>query len=115
MHQRPIGQPLARPPLVEALVEFRSGPDGWDWTLPGRLYEKVRDRFPERVEVRPPMIVLGQSSGPEGPPPPPAGTPERLQFKRADGTAMIQVGPGLLVVNHLRPYATWPEFRRLAL
>lgn len=110
-----MGEPLARPPVVEALVEFRFAAAGWDWTLPGRLYEKVRDEFPERVELRPPVFVLGQPATPGSMEVPPAGPPERLQFKRRDGTAMVQVGPGVLVINHLRPYPKWLKFRELVL
>lgn len=32
-----MGEPLARPPVVEALVELRFAAAEWDWTLPGRL------------------------------------------------------------------------------
>jgi uncharacterized protein (TIGR04255 family) len=57
--------------------------------------------------------VLGQPIGEGIQAPPPIGVPERLQFERQDGTAVVQVGPGILVVNHLRPYPTWNDFRKL--
>lgn len=110
-----MGRPLKSPPLVEALVEFRFAPTSeWDWTIPGRLFERIRDEFPTRVEVRP-FVMVG--AGPGGPPEsaPPVPAPERLQFKRADGTAMVQVGPRLMVVNHLKPYPNWENFRDLVL
>lgn len=56
----------------------------------------------------PPVILVGQ---PDGGMVPQAGVPERLQFKRRNETAMIQVGPGLLVINHLRPCPSRRDFR----
>lgn len=98
---------LKSPPLIEALCEFRfSSKEDWDWTVPGRLYDELKDEFPERgqihaVEVRLDTKQLSQ------------GGVERVQMKRKDGSAMVQVGPHLLVVNHLLPYSDWDEFLRL--
>lgn len=98
---------LKSPPLIEALCEFRfSAKEDWDWTVPGRLYDELKDEFPERgqinaVEVRLDTKQLSQ------------GGVERVQMKRKDGSAMVQVGPHLLVVNHLLPYSDWKEFLKL--
>jgi uncharacterized protein (TIGR04255 family) len=109
---QPMGTRLRHPPLVEALVEFRFAPDRWDWTIPGRLYEQLEQEFPQRQEVRP--LTVPFPSPPFQPPPPPVlPAPERIQFKRRDGTAMVQSGPGLLVINHLQEYPTWETFRQL--
>jgi uncharacterized protein (TIGR04255 family) len=35
---------------------------------------------------------------------------DRMQFLCEDERALIQVGPHLLAVNHLKPYSSWPEF-----
>jgi uncharacterized protein (TIGR04255 family) len=34
----------------------------------------------------------------------------RMQFLREDGNALVQVGPNLLAVNHLKPYPGWETF-----
>jgi len=34
----------------------------------------------------------------------------RMQFLSADGKALVQVGPNLLAVNHLKPYPGWDTF-----
>lgn len=88
---------------------------GWNWTLPGRHYEKVGDEFSERVELPPPVFVLGQPAAPGGTEAPPADPPERLQLKRRDGTAVVQVGPSVLVMAHLRPYPNRLWFRELVI
>ncbi|MGD9497162.1 MAG: TIGR04255 family protein [Armatimonadota bacterium] len=39
--------------------------------------------------------------------------PQRIRFSRPDDSALVQVGPDLLIVNHLKPYPTWPRFAEL--
>jgi uncharacterized protein (TIGR04255 family) len=36
---------------------------------------------------------------------------DRMQFMREDERALIQVGPDLLAVNHLKPYSDWATFK----
>lgn len=37
----------------------------------------------------------------------------RMQFLREDETALVQVGPDMLSVNHLKPYPNWAQFKTL--
>jgi uncharacterized protein (TIGR04255 family) len=96
------------PPIVEALCEFRFEPGApWDMAIPGLVYERIRDNFPKRRQVK--SVEVSVAAGPEG-----IGqqvlTADRMQFLREDEKALIQVGPNLLAVNHLKPYPTWQEF-----
>ena len=95
------------PPLAEAVCEFRfQAGEPWDWTVPGRLFERVGSGFPAREHL------------PQGKSAPTAGlgvarllpAPVRMRFLRPDGNAMIQVGCDLLAVNYLRPYPGWELF-----
>ena len=111
-----MGDPLKNPPLIEAMCEFRFDPESeWDWTIPGRIFEKIGDEFSERGEVH--RLGITVNEGGDGAPKPTViqGGPDRIQFKRADGTAIVQAGPRLLSINHLRPYRTWEDFRDLVL
>ena len=98
------------PPLIEALCEFRFlSTEGWDITVPGLIYASVKSDFPIKqsqngieVKIDPTKKVIEQSL-----------TDDRAQFFREDGSALIQVGPQLLTINHLRPYPKWPTFRAL--
>lgn len=102
------------PPIVEALCEFRFIPrQPWDLTIPGLIYEKVRDKFPDRqqqigigVQFHPTEKGLERKVEP---------APPRMQFYRKDKTALIQVAPDLLVVNQLKPYPTWGKFKPMIL
>jgi uncharacterized protein (TIGR04255 family) len=108
-----MGKKYRNPPIVEALCEFQFEPGApWDIAVPGLVYEKVRDRFPKRREV--PAVELSIAIGPRGVVPEARTTDQipiqRIQFLRDDEKVVIQVGPNLLAVNHLRPYPTWQEF-----
>lgn len=109
-----MGQPLKRSPLVEVLCEFRFAPSSaWDWTLPGRLYERIGKEFSERAQVNQVVFqVEGEADNTEDLPQI-INVPQRIQLKRPDQTAIVQVGPHILVVNHLAPYPLWENFRSL--
>lgn len=107
-------EPLARAPLVEAVCEFRFDPsDEWDWTVPGRLYDRIQDRFPRREQVQGVGFTLQLGEGPQPAMPSVQGGVERVMMSREDGSAQVQVGPNQLIVNHRLPYPGWAGFRAL--
>lgn len=111
MSSRRFRVTFERPPLVEAVCEFRFAPEsGWDWTVPGRLHERIRDRFPLAREVRPAMRVLLGAGEPE-----PRPAPERVQFLTSDEKRLVQSGPDLLAVNVLSSYPGWEDFLHMIL
>ncbi len=105
-----MGRIYENPPLIEALCEFRFEPSQpWDWTIPGLVYDKVKSEYPKKrqqniveVELRAEQEELAQRL---------KGGIARMQFLRPDEQALIQVGPDLLTVNHLKPYPTWQAFK----
>ena len=108
-----MGEKLKNPPLVEALCEFRFSEDSnWDWILPGQLYDKVGAEFPEHTQFQSIGLQV-QASHKSIPAASIYTAPDRVQYKRSDGSAMIQVGPYLLAINQLKPYTTWAEFSAL--
>jgi uncharacterized protein (TIGR04255 family) len=103
-----MGRKYRNPPIVEALCEFRFEPGApWDMAIPGLVYERIRDVFPKRRQAK--IFEVAVGAGPEGIEQQviPA---DRIQFLREDEKALVQVGPNLLAVNHLKPYPTWQEF-----
>ncbi len=103
-----MGRRYKNPPIIEALCEFRFKPGiPWDLAIPGLVYEKVREDFPKRRQAR--ALETNISAGAEGIEQQ-VRTTDRMQFLREDERALVQVGPDLLTVNHLRPYPTWQEF-----
>lgn len=96
-----------KPPIVEALCDVQFISDApWDLTLLGLIYGRMRDTFPVRQPVGPTEITLRFS-------PAPPEEPRRallMQFRREDSTALMQVGPNRLSINHLAPYPSWEGF-----
>lgn len=98
------------PPIAEALCEFHFAPSQpWDWTIPGLLYDKVKGDFPKKrqqnvlqMELHAEREEINQNI---------KGGIARMQFLREDEHALMQVGPDLLVVNHLKPYSGWENFQ----
>jgi len=104
-----------KPPLVEALCEFRFlGDQAWDWTIPGIVYERIKIDYPEKrqegvleVPVRqtPDAMLVGMKTG-----------ISKMQFFKADKSALVQIGPDLLAVNAVpqgsdHPYPGWEKFK----
>lgn len=100
---------LQSPPLIEALCEFRFDESStWDWTIPGQLYDRIKGEFPERSEAKSLELKIFPAE--------PATTqtvPERVQLKKSDNSAIVQIGPNLLAINQLEPYSDWNLFREL--
>lgn len=105
---------LANLPLVEAVCEFRFDPTGsWDWTVPGRLYERIKEEFPRREQVgedRYPLWV-GENEGPVSA----GGVVDRVRLSREDGIATVHLSPYQMFVNHLYPYPGWARLSHLVL
>lgn len=100
-----------RPPLIEALCEFQFVGDQWDWTMPGLIYQKICDQFPQKRQTQ--FVEFELQAEPEQLSQRVKGGAGRMQFLRSDESALVQVGPNLLVINHLQPYPHWKEFKRL--
>jgi uncharacterized protein (TIGR04255 family) len=103
-----MGEILKNPPLIEAVFEMHFGPGAaWDWTMPGRLYDRLAPEFGERsqsLDFRGVNLPVPASR---------VGEVQRVQLRRADGSAMIQIGQEMLAINHYPPYPSWEVFRDL--
>lgn len=111
-----MGELLKNPPLIEAVCEFHFEDDSkWDWTVPGRLFDKIGAEFSERAEVHRLGVTIQQASGKVSAPSVIEAGPDRIQLKRSDGSAMVQVGARQLVINQLQPYQDWKTFCELIL
>ncbi len=98
------------PPIVEAICEFQFEPSQtWDWTIPGLIYAEVKTEFPKKRQQN--VVHLELSSEKKEITQSVKGGIARMQFLRDDERALIQVGPDLLAVNHLKPYPKWEVFK----
>jgi len=103
------------PPIEEAVCDIQFAPAAdWDPTMPGRLYEKLKEIYNEKP--RPQQVVelpvLGTNA--EGKPSAPSAHglfKQRVQLLAENGTRIVGVSADQLSVHMLRPYTNWEEFR----
>ncbi|KPL05716.1 hypothetical protein AMJ85_11035 [candidate division BRC1 bacterium SM23_51] len=104
-----MGKRYADPPIVEAVCEFRLTPaTKWDLTIPGLIYAKVKEDFPNKEQRPIQEVEFTQSQ---------EGTQQQIRaselalFLAENRETFIQVGPRLLAVNRLKPYHSWARFK----
>ncbi len=96
------------PPILEALCEFRFQPGlAWDTAFPDRIFESVKDSFPQRRLVQ--SVEATVAIAPEGNQQQLKSSP-RWQFLDEDEKTLVQIEANLLSVNHLKPYPSWLDF-----
>lgn len=106
---------LANPPLAEVICEFGFDPTGaWDWTIPGRLYERIKEEFPRREQI-------GKSRYPfwayedEGTVSAGGVVGDRVRLSSEDGITAVNISPHQMFINRLYPYPGWAGLSRLVL
>jgi uncharacterized protein (TIGR04255 family) len=106
-----VSRTYRNPPIIEVVCEFQFSADSpWDLTIPGLVYERIKDTFPRKSQE-----VLLTVQLPFGISAPPGLVPHvqpegRMRFTRPDERAFVQLGKHLLAVNHLQPYPSWERF-----
>ncbi len=103
------GNIYPNPPLIEAICEFHFDPSsGWDATTPGLIYKELEKDFPQKEQVMQVNVSFRDDLLS-----PSTNMIAISRFTRQDNEVVIQVGPNLLTVNHLKPYSSWDYFRTL--
>lgn len=98
------------PPIQEVICEIGlDGRTAWDLAVPGLLYERLRDEFPQRERRRVQEVELAQSPGGSALT---VKDSERAVFLSSDRRRLVQVGERLLAVNQLSPYGGWEAFKK---
>src|ERR1700685_15253 len=99
-----MGDKLAKPPVIEAICEFRVRDAAWTEKDVDRIFVHLGGEFPNRASVADINVDVATGTFSNRP---------RWQMKRSDDSAMVQVSPalpplsGAFIVNHLRPYDQW--------
>ena len=108
-----MGKRYKNSPIMEVLCEFQFIPtQPWDITIPGLLYEKIKKQFPiKKQQTGFDIGIQPKGGGIEQK----VEMSQRMQFFRSDKSALIQISPDLLTINHLKPYPAWEIFKPLIL
>ncbi len=102
---------LRKDPILEAVCEFAFSSPDWDWTVPGLVYKKIKDRFPEKTEGRDINFSIEQRA--DGVHPAASQTLGRMQFWSEGRKSLVQIGMNHLSVHSIRSYEGWPIFKDL--
>ncbi|MBC8526851.1 MAG: TIGR04255 family protein [Candidatus Cloacimonetes bacterium] len=102
-----------KPPIIEALCEFQFIPSKpWDMTIPGLMYARIHNEFPIKQQQRGfGVSIQSKKEGKE----PNLKILQRMQFFSSNKNALVQIGPDLLTINHLKNYPSWKIFKPLIL
>lgn len=103
------GRKYKNPPVVEALCEIFFNGSKWDSTLPGLFFDKIKDVYPKKRELEQIGIEVSASKDVQGSRVMCGG--KRIQFIKEDGSQLIQIEKDLLVVNQLKPYPRFEDWK----
>ncbi len=96
---------LKKPPLIEAICQFRFESDNWDWAIPGIIYEKVKEQFPQRQQTPPPDRTALEENEDA------AVLSGRVKFLSSNKKSSVVVGRDFLGVGCRKPYIGWEKFK----
>lgn len=104
-----MNKKYVNPPIIEAICEFRFPQEsGWDMTIPGLFYEKIKDDFPLKEQRFIKEIELrSESKGIEQR----MQTIERILFLNNEKKIFMQISKNILAINCLKPYPSWSKFK----
>jgi uncharacterized protein (TIGR04255 family) len=98
------------PPVTEVLAEFYFQPTNWDLTVPGLLYEQIKDDFPVKKMPASTPVLVPAAPGAQQLVLQQSIRTDRMFFERKDEKVLVQIAPNLLVVNNVKMYAQWEDF-----
>jgi uncharacterized protein (TIGR04255 family) len=102
-----MGRKYLKPPLEEAVCEFRFTEDTpWDMTIPGLLYDKIKDTFPikEKRKYQESLIRQDKDGAIQE-----VSVNDAMGFLSLDKKAQINLRNNCFSINYLKPYPTWGE------
>jgi len=101
-----MGKKYEKPPIVEALCEFRFTENPWRIIYPGLIYEQIKDDYPDDNPLKCQTLESGRIV-----------IEDRFQFLKKDTTGIIQMNRHLLSIHVLNCYTSWnnffPEIQRI--
>ena len=100
------------PPIHEAVCEFQfSNPENWTLAHSGQFLERVKKRYAGKPsEQRILRVNMPKGDMPRAAPPS-LDEITKVQLRSENGRELVAVGPGILSIHSLKPYAGWEHFR----
>ncbi|BCM89385.1 hypothetical protein IAD21_01231 [Abditibacteriota bacterium] len=101
---------LHKDPILEAVCSFSLDAPDWDLTVPGLVYNKIRNDYPRKADA--PQFHFKVEETSEGVTPSVETQLGRIQFWGKNNQTLVQIGPGHLSIHQLKPYSNWSEFKK---
>lgn len=92
-------------PLQEVIFEARFLDEGYDLTLPGRFFDRISMKFPQKKEIQNNTVII--SSYPLTSPP--IIQAPVIQAWNENHKSCLQIGPGIISANDIS-YLNWERF-----
>lgn len=106
-----MGRKYKNPPIIEVVCEFQFSADSpWDLTMPGLIYERIKETFPKKIQESVLTVQVPTSVVAPSPFIPQLQSENRMRFVHPDEHAFLQLQPHLLAINYLQPYPSWERF-----
>jgi len=112
MADKPVGKKYQNSPIVEAVCEFlfmESTP--WDLTIPGFLYERIKDKLPLKEEQILQQIQMDQNQ--KGEIVQAVTQNKTMVFLSDDRQCFAQVNDRRISIHTVKPYISWTRFKPL--
>jgi uncharacterized protein (TIGR04255 family) len=104
-----MGRQYRKASIVEAVCEFRlPNETPWDLTIPGLIYEKLKNDFPQRQPVSTQSIEI-VSTGSETHQK--LRNEDQIQLSSSGGEAFIRIGERVLNISVREPYPGWERMK----
>lgn len=99
-------------PIIESVCEIRFTEDSeWDLTIPGLIFEDIQSEYPQKGQRSTQEINISTSRTQ------PFTTHHQIKrhdyavFSTNDKKSSIQVSERVLLINRLKPYQSWADFK----
>ncbi len=102
-----IRRKYKRPAVQEAIFEAKFGHDNFDVTTPGQIFEKIKNTYPKKHDIKHIPVYLDNSENLRQAPF--LLQAPLMQARKEDDSELLQVGPGITVANQLK-YSSWENF-----
>jgi len=107
-----MGKKYHNSPIVEAICEFRfTESTPWDLTIPGFLYERIKDMLPFKEEQIQQQIQTNQNQ--KGEIIQEVSLNKAMVFLSEDRQCFTQVSDRRISIHTVKPYITWARFKPL--
>ncbi len=101
-------------PIQEAIFEIKFKDNiKWDFTVPGILFEKIKNKFPKKKNIIEGMVEFKFNQKENVEPIQNYKKNEIPQFLNEKQNIFVIIKKNQISIHHLRPYTSWTNYKKL--